>query len=166
MGKNLHFASYKMRVDVVYDSVHASKGEHSWEDTAEVRVLFRYDLSPIIDEWNMRKYLDYEGKLNDVTNPYNMAYSFAFVPAGLAEDFIGTMSKKYGNGRTPVEKKEERRPDFQRMYQEFEDKYNPYPVQMSRCDAFGHAFRDGLIDSDMLRQAREFYGSLWNYTGD
>jgi hypothetical protein len=56
--------------------------------------------------------------------------------------------------------------DFTKMYIEFERKYNPYPVQMSRCDAFGHAYKDGLIDEKTLKEAQEHYGSLWNYTGD
>lgn len=56
--------------------------------------------------------------------------------------------------------------DFTKMYGEFERKYNPYPVQMSRSDAFNHALQDGLIDKETYQEAREYYGKLWNYVGD
>lgn len=51
-------------------------------------------------------------------------------------------------------------------YDEFEKKYNPYPVQMSRAEAFGKALRDGLITEEEYKQAREYAGKLWFYTGD
>ena len=56
--------------------------------------------------------------------------------------------------------------DIHRMYRDFEKKYNETPVQMSRCDAFGHALDDGLITREEYEAIRKFYGSLWNYTGD
>ena len=56
--------------------------------------------------------------------------------------------------------------DFGAMYREFEQKYNPYPVQMARNDAFRHALNDGLIDEDTYQKARIYYGKLWNYVGD
>ena len=56
--------------------------------------------------------------------------------------------------------------EWTRLYNEFESKYNPYPVQMSRAEAFGKALKDGLITDEEYNEAREFYGSLWNYTGD
>jgi len=56
--------------------------------------------------------------------------------------------------------------DIHRMYITFERKYNSVPVQMSRCDAFGHALSDGLITQAEYEYIRKFYGSLWNYTGD
>lgn len=52
------------------------------------------------------------------------------------------------------------------LYNKFERTYNPYPVQMSRADAFGHARKDGLITDEEYVEARKFYGNLWNYTGD
>ena len=52
------------------------------------------------------------------------------------------------------------------LYNKFEGMYNPYPVQMSRAEAFGKARNDGLITDEENKEAREFYGSLWNYTGD
>ena len=58
------------------------------------------------------------------------------------------------------------RTDFNKMYNEFEAKYNPYPVQMSRADAFRHALDDGLIDEETYRAAHKYYGSLWFYVGD
>lgn len=56
--------------------------------------------------------------------------------------------------------------DFNEMYSIFEAKYNPYPVQMSRCEAFTLALRDGLIDEDTWQMAARHYGELWHYVGD
>ena len=56
--------------------------------------------------------------------------------------------------------------NFNEMYNEFETKYNPYPVQMSRAEAFGHALKDGLITEEVYHEARKYYGSLWFYVGD
>lgn len=56
--------------------------------------------------------------------------------------------------------------DFNEMYWKFESKYNPYPVQMARADAFQHALNEGLIDEDTYRMAREYFGKLWFYVGD
>ena len=56
--------------------------------------------------------------------------------------------------------------EFRKMYAEFEKKYNPYPVDMSRSEAFGKALNDGLIDQETYDEARKYYGNLWNYVGD
>lgn len=56
--------------------------------------------------------------------------------------------------------------NFREMYAEFERKYNPYPVQMSRQAAFAAALADNLIDEETYKEAAKYYGSLWNYTGD
>lgn len=56
--------------------------------------------------------------------------------------------------------------EYRDKYNEFEKKYNPYPVQMSRAEAFGKALRDGLITEEEYGQAREYAGNLWFYTGD
>lgn len=61
---------------------------------------------------------------------------------------------------------EKQRKNFTKMYEEFERKYNKYPVQMGRYEAFGRALQDGLIDQETYNEAREYYGSLWNYVGD
>lgn len=58
------------------------------------------------------------------------------------------------------------RRDFNEMYNEFEGRYNPYPVQMSRAEAFRRALADGLITEEVYHQAYEYYGNLWFYTGD
>lgn len=55
---------------------------------------------------------------------------------------------------------------FNQMYLEFEEIYNKYPVQMSRCDAFRNALDDGLIDKETYYKAAEYYGNLWHYVGD
>ena len=56
--------------------------------------------------------------------------------------------------------------DFSEMYLNFEAKYNLYPVQMSRAEAFGHALDDGLIDKETYSTARKYFGKLWFYVGD
>lgn len=56
--------------------------------------------------------------------------------------------------------------DFNKMYSEFEAKYNPYPVQMSREEAFRRALLDGLITKEVYDAARKYYKKLWNYVGD
>ncbi len=56
--------------------------------------------------------------------------------------------------------------NFTKMYNEFEDKYNPYPVQMSRSKAFRCALDDGLIDEETYKAAQQYFGKLWNYVGD
>lgn len=56
--------------------------------------------------------------------------------------------------------------EWKELYNKFERMYNPYPVQMSRADAFGHAQDDGLITDKEYAEAHKFYGNLWNYTGD
>lgn len=56
--------------------------------------------------------------------------------------------------------------DFDKMYREFERKYNIYPVQMSKKEAFRHALKDRLIDEATYQAARKYYGSLWFYVGD
>ena len=56
--------------------------------------------------------------------------------------------------------------DYSEMYNEFERKYNPYPVQMSRAEAFRHALNDGLITKEQYKEAAQYFGNLWFYTGD
>lgn len=56
--------------------------------------------------------------------------------------------------------------DFTELYTEFERKYNPYPIQMSREAAFRHALFDKLIDSDTYDAAKRYYKGLWDYVGD
>lgn len=56
--------------------------------------------------------------------------------------------------------------NFTHLYSKFEDKYNPYPVQMSREEAFSRALKDGLIEPIVYDAARRYYKNLWNYVGD
>ena len=56
--------------------------------------------------------------------------------------------------------------EWNKLYNKFEGMYNPYPVQMSRAEAFGKAMKDGLITDEEYKEAHEFYGDLWYYTGD
>ena len=56
--------------------------------------------------------------------------------------------------------------EWSELYNKFEGMYNPYPVQMSRAETFRKAMGDGLITDEEYKEARNFYGTLWNYTGD
>ena len=56
--------------------------------------------------------------------------------------------------------------DFNKMYYEFENRYNNLPVDMSRSEAFTRAKRDGLIDEETYLKARKYFGNLWFYVGD
>ena len=56
--------------------------------------------------------------------------------------------------------------DWRELYNKFEGMYNTYPVEMSKAEAFGKASGDGLITDEEYEEARKFYGTLWNYTGD
>ena len=38
--------------------------------------------------------------------------------------------------------------EWSELYNKFEGMYNPYPVQMSRAEAFGKARNDGLITDE------------------
>ena len=39
-------------------------------------------------------------------------------------------------------------------------------VYVSRATIFNRALREGKITEDVRDEAREYYGSLWNYVGD
>ena len=56
--------------------------------------------------------------------------------------------------------------EWDELYDKFESMYNPYPVQMSRAEAFSKAVDDGLITEEEYFEAREVYDKLWYYTGD
>ena len=56
--------------------------------------------------------------------------------------------------------------DLDDLYVAFERRYNPYPVQMSREEAFRRALNDELIGEDTYALARGYYGKLWHYVGD
>ena len=56
--------------------------------------------------------------------------------------------------------------DFNKMYWEMHDRYNPYPYQESRATIFGKAKTAGEIDKETYDQAREYFGNLWHYCGD
>ena len=56
--------------------------------------------------------------------------------------------------------------DLNDMYCAFEKRYNPYPVQMSREEAFRRALNDELIEDSVYQLARRYYGNLWDYVGD
>ena len=58
------------------------------------------------------------------------------------------------------------RKEWNELYNKFECMYNPYPVSMSRAEAFGKAMKDGLITDEEYKEAHEFYDDLWYYTGD
>lgn len=56
--------------------------------------------------------------------------------------------------------------DFEKMYLEMHDRYNPYPYQESRATIFGKALTAGEIDEEIFNQAHKYFGTLWRYCGD
>lgn len=56
--------------------------------------------------------------------------------------------------------------DLNDLYCLFENKYNPYPIQMSREEAFRRALNDEWISKDTYDLAKRYYGNLWHYVGD
>ena len=42
--------------------------------------------------------------------------------------------------------------EWSELYNKFEGMYNPYPVQMSRAEAFGKAMKDGLITDEEYKK--------------
>ena len=93
------------------------------------------------------------------------AYAEAMNELKLNEKMVQEMQdfeeQTYDMIRDAVAKK-----DFTQMYNLFEQRYNKYPVQMSRAEAFGKASDEGLITKDILAEAQTFYGNLWFYVGD
>lgn len=55
--------------------------------------------------------------------------------------------------------------DIPKLYDELEA-LHPYGGYVSRSDIFGRAYKEGRITSEVYDEAREYYGKLWNYTGD
>ena len=56
--------------------------------------------------------------------------------------------------------------DFDKMYSEMHDRYNPYPYQESRASIFGKALAAGEIDKETYNQAHKYFWNLWRYCGD
>lgn len=55
--------------------------------------------------------------------------------------------------------------DIDELYRKLEDT-NPAGGYVSRATIFMDALNRGLITRDTVNEAREYYGRLWNYTGD
>lgn len=56
--------------------------------------------------------------------------------------------------------------DWTTVYIKAEGWYNPYPVEMGRYEVFRHLRQDGYVTDEEVNEARDYYGSLWNYVGD
>lgn len=52
------------------------------------------------------------------------------------------------------------------VYRLTEGWYNHYPVQMGRYEVFRYLLQDGYITEEDEKEARDYFGSLWNYVGD
>ena len=89
-------------------------------------------------------------------------YHLSYVPKQYISDAFTSLYPLFADNESPAKEKL----NFDKMYIEYDRKYNPYPVQMSRADAFLHAFNDGLISEAVLTAARDYYGDLWFYVGD
>ena len=55
--------------------------------------------------------------------------------------------------------------EIRELYKKLESDY-PEGGYVSRASIFMRALQDGKIDVDVVKSAREYYGSLWNYVGD
>lgn len=55
--------------------------------------------------------------------------------------------------------------DISKLCYELEDLY-PDSGYVSRATIFNRALEDGRITEETRDEAREYYGMLWNYTGD
>ena len=90
----------------------------------------------------------------------------------MSRDSAKNLIQKLETALEEMDKKEKRMnmilssTNFYKLYDEFDKRYNPYPVQMSRAEAFGKALGEGLICKDVYDAAHEYYGNLWCYVGD
>lgn len=82
--------------------------------------------------------------------------------------FVGNLQKMKIFIENEKIRKEEllKKYNISKMYREFEERYNKYPVEMSACTAFGKALADRLITKEVYDLAADYYGKLWNYVGD
>lgn len=55
--------------------------------------------------------------------------------------------------------------EITRLYNKLESEY-PDGEYVSRSTIFSYALDDGKISKETYREAKEYYGRLWNYTGD
>lgn len=139
-------------------------GEKDRPETIEMWIWTRVRLETI-DGWEyiINNYNDCDPDETDITEDGDTVYCYhlCYVPKAYISDAFPNLyplTKGVDN--------EEESLDFRSMYLEFERKFNPYPVQMSRCDAFYHAYKEGLITEEVVNKARDYYGNLWFYVGD
>ena len=55
--------------------------------------------------------------------------------------------------------------EINKLYIELEHLY-PDGGYVSRATIFNRALNEGKITKEVRDEARDYYGSLWNYTGD
>ena len=55
--------------------------------------------------------------------------------------------------------------EIRELYKKLESEYSDGGY-VSRATIFNRALREGKITDDVRDEAREYYGSLWNYVGD
>ena len=55
--------------------------------------------------------------------------------------------------------------EITRLYNKLESEY-PDGGYVSRSTIFSYVLDDGKISKETYREAKEYYGRLWNYTGD
>jgi hypothetical protein len=142
-------------------------GENDRPETIEMWIKTN-DRLETIRNWNfvIDNYNDCEPGDTEVTEDGNTVYCYhlCYVP----KSYIGDVFPELYPLVKDVNKEDEEseKYNFSSMYMDFERKFNPYPVQMSRRDAFYRAYNEGLITEEILNKARDYYGSLWNYVGD
>lgn len=139
-------------------------GENDKLETIEMWIKTNYRID-VIDGWKyiIDHYSDLEpGELEDTEDGNSVyCYHLCYVPKAYIADVFPNLYPLTKNKNEEPEKL-----DFTSMYLEFEHKFNPYPVQMSRNKAFYNAYKEGLITEEVFNKARDYYGSLWDYVGD
>lgn len=55
--------------------------------------------------------------------------------------------------------------EINQLYSKLEAKY-PDGGYVSRASIFIEALRDGTISKEVVKEAKKYYGNLWNYVGD
>ena len=56
--------------------------------------------------------------------------------------------------------------EYIKMYSMYSKKYAYAPIRMTACEAFGFALQNKEITEEQYQKAREFFGTLWNYSGE
>lgn len=165
---------YSFAVGTWGNGHYATVGIHGFDENDKPETIEMWiktnERIDIINGWKyiIDHYNDIEPDATEVTEDDNIVhcYHLCYVPKAYIADVFPNLYPLTKNKNEEPEKLDTIKLDFTSMYLEFERKYNPYPVQMSRRDAFYHAYNEGLITEEIYDKASDYFGSLWNYVGD